>query len=94
MSVWDSIKANQNNETPKPSDGEYFTIHYSTEKHRVRCAAGMTLQRALLENAVRLGYDQSRAVTWRDGDGVVSASMDGQPNRSYIASVSLETKGV
>jgi len=93
MSVWDTIKVSSQNETPK-SDGEFFTIHYSTEKVKVRCAPDMTLQRALTENASRLGYDQSRSVTWRDGEGVVSATMVGQVNRSYVASVSLETKGL
>lgn len=94
MNIWDSIKTTENKPNePQKSDGDFFTIHYSTEKARVRCGSEITLQKALNENASRLGYDQSRAVTWRDSKGVVAAAQVGQPNVAYTASVSLETKG-
>jgi len=93
MSIWDSIKVSNSKEGPV-NDGDHFKIFYSMENARIRCGKDMTLERALKENAARLGYDQTRTVTWRDNNGVVPASTIGQPNVSYTASVSLETKGL
>lgn len=94
MSIWDSIKVSNKASGTPVADGEFFTIHFSVENARIRCAPDMTLQRALSENAARLGYDNSRAVTWRDDAGVVPPSTVGKANASYVASVSLETKGL
>lgn len=94
-SIWDTIKTSDRQPGDQPkSDGEFFTIHFAVEKRSIRCASDMTLERALKENASRLGYDGQRAVTWRDGKGVVSASTVGQPGVAYTAAVSLETKGL
>lgn len=95
MSIWESIKTSNSlpSEQPK-SDGEFFTICFSVEKRQIRCSSEMTLERALKDNAARLGYDGQRAVTWRDNKGVVPASMVGAPGVTYTASVSLETKGL
>jgi len=92
MSIWDTCQ-NQKNEDESPKDGEYFVIQYGTEKRKVPCSSGMTLEKALEENASRLGFSPGRQVTWRDSNGVVAASIVGQTNERYVASVSLETKG-
>lgn len=94
MSIWDSIKTTNTNQPETVKDGEWFTIHFSVESRKISCAPDMTLQRALSENASRLGYDGTRAVTWRDNNGVVPPSTVGKPNVAYVASVSLETKGL
>jgi len=91
-SIWDTLKQQPSSNQPK-GEGEFFTIHYSTEKVPVRCGPEMTLQKALTDNIDRLGADKNRQVTWRDNRGVVPATTIGQPNAAYTASVSLETKG-
>lgn len=93
MSIWNTLKQPQASSNTPKGDGDFFTIHYSLEKVSVRCAVDMTLQKALADNADRLGADKNRQVTWRDNRGVVPATTIGQPNATYTASVSLETKG-
>lgn len=90
--IWDTINVKKN--TPKNMEGEYFTVHYSTEKVQVRCGPGVTLQKGLEDNHNRLGFELGRAVTWRDNNrGVVPGTTVGQPGVSYTASAQLETKG-
>lgn len=91
MSIWDNMSRSEqpaNNQ----SDGEEFTIQFSTES--VRVAAGTTLRDALMMNRQLLGYDGTRTVTWRDNRGVVPDSTQGAAGMAYTASVSLETKGI
>jgi hypothetical protein len=93
MSIWDNMtRSEQPNDDARSDAEEYFTVNFSTEK--VRVPAGTSLRDAIMDNYVALGYDGQRTVTWRDSRGVVPETTPGEAGQTYMASVSLETKGL
>lgn len=94
MSIWDQIKRGSGGGESNPaSSGQFFTIQFGTEQVNVSLEPGMSLKSAMDRHAQFLGYDGSRAVTWREGNAVVSESTTPRHGATYMASVSLETKG-
>ena len=94
MSIWDNMNRKEQPGNSQEAQGKTFTIQFSTETVEVKCGPDMSLSRALQEHAAMLGYDGSRAVTWRNLRGVVTANTIGEPTTTYTASVALETKGL
>ena len=89
MSIWDNLKKSEPRDPSK--EGSTFIIKFTTES--VEVDAGCTLQDALIKNAPLLGYDGNREVTWRDAESTLSGSTVGRAGQTYVAAVSLETKG-
>lgn len=94
MNIWDAIKKGGNSGNAATPGGASFQIQFGTENVRVDLEPGMTLRAAMDKHAQFLGYDGSRALTWRDGAQVVSETFSPSPNATYVASVSMETKGL
>ena len=93
MSIWESIKVDDSSEDRSSGSGDHFIIQYGTESVKVPCSENLTLAKAMEQYAARIGYKAGRAVTFRHGQSVVSASQVGEAGTRYMASVQMETKG-
>lgn len=91
--IWESIKKGTTGGTTPNTSGATFKIQFGTESVQVELEPGLTLKSAMDKHCQFLGYDGSRALTWREGSSVVSESFSPTPNATYVASVSMETKG-
>lgn len=93
MSIWDQLQRGGSKGESPASSGATFTIQFGTESVNVPVEPGQTLKQAMDRHMQFLGYDGSRAVTWREGNQVISESAQPRAGALYMASVSLETKG-